>query len=199
MRLCRASACRARARQRERRDDPDGPVPALDPRAETPPNAARLFAVHRFRRRARDKGQNARRPPMSRRPGRRVSIAAAAMETPIAPTGPSPAVEFTEASVRHRSAATTVPAEASMAGPAGRRDPHRLVLVLPTQELFPVAGGQEERVVGTGSEDEHQQDATGLTVDDDAGLGEPDPRPRTAPSARSTAKSGSTQKSGCGR
>ena len=66
-------------------------------------------------------GQNARRPAISSSAGRRVSIAIAATATPIAPTGPSPAVELTEANERQSSAATTVPAEAAIAGPARAR------------------------------------------------------------------------------
>ncbi len=44
-------------------------------------------------------------------------MASAATATPIAPTGPRPAVEFTRASERQSRAATTVPAEATIAGP----------------------------------------------------------------------------------
>ena len=63
-------------------------------------------------------GQNARRPQIRSRVGSSVIIASAATATPMAPTGPRPAVELTEANERHRSAATTVPADATIAGPA---------------------------------------------------------------------------------
>ncbi len=65
-------------------------------------------------------GQNARRPPIRSSAGSKVSIATAATATPIAPTGPRPAVELTWASERQSSAAITVPAEATIAGPPCR-------------------------------------------------------------------------------
>ena len=52
------------------------------------------------------------------------------------------------------------------------RDAHGLVLVLVAVKLLAVAGGEEERVVGSGAEDEDEEDATGLAVDDDARVDE---------------------------
>ena len=65
-------------------------------------------------------GQKARRPVIARSAGRMVSIATIARPTPSAPIGPSPAVPLTSASERVNSAAITVPAEATIAGPALR-------------------------------------------------------------------------------
>ena len=65
--------------------------------------------------------QNARRPPMREKGGQCGQHGGAAIATPIAPTGPSPAVELTEAKERQSSAATTVPADATIPGPAARR------------------------------------------------------------------------------
>ena len=65
-------------------------------------------------------GQNATRPPSSRRAGSAVTITSMATATPMAPMGPRPAVPLTSARLRHSSAAITVPAEATIAGPARR-------------------------------------------------------------------------------
>ena len=74
------------------------------------------------------------------------------------------------------------------------------MLVLVPVELLAVARGEEERVVGARAEDEDEQDAARLAVDDDAGvdeeradaahepLGEEDREEREAP-----------RRSGCGR
>ena len=53
---------------------------------------------------------------------------------------------------------------------AAERDLHRLVLVLDAKELLAVPGGQEQRVVRSRSEDEHQEDAACLPVDDEPGV-----------------------------
>jgi hypothetical protein len=66
-------------------------------------------------------GQKARRPQMTRRAGSRVSIDSIATAIASAPIGPSPAVPFSSARVRHSSAAITVIPEARIAGPALRR------------------------------------------------------------------------------
>ena len=118
-------------------------------------------------------GQNARRPPIRSSAGRSVSIATAAIATPIAPTGPSPAVEFTRASERQSNAAITVPAEATMAGPPCRSATRIAAYsVLDALELLAVAGGQEQGVVGARAEDEDEEDAPGLPVDDHSGVGQ---------------------------
>ena len=65
-------------------------------------------------------GQNARRPKIVSAAGSIVSMKSIARPTPIAPTGPSPAVEFTSASSSTSSAAITVRPEARIAGPAVR-------------------------------------------------------------------------------
>ncbi len=62
-------------------------------------------------------GQKARRPKIASSAGSSVSIATIALSTPIAPSGPRPAVPFTCANVRHISASTTVLADATTAGP----------------------------------------------------------------------------------
>ena len=66
----------------------------------------------------------------------------------------------------------TVKPEARIAGPAflARSYGHLLVLVL--SQFLPVAGHEQQRVVGAGAEDEHGEDAAGLAVDGHAGLGE---------------------------
>ncbi len=64
--------------------------------------------------------QNARRPQITSAAGSTVSIEIIASATPIAPTGPSPAVEFTSARLSVSSAAITVRPEARIAGPAPR-------------------------------------------------------------------------------
>ena len=64
-----------------------------------------------------------------------------------------------------------MPALAMMAGPGpadGQR--HRLVPVLVTAQLLPVAGGQQQRVVGPGPEHQHVQDARALRVDGQPGV-----------------------------
>ncbi len=66
-------------------------------------------------------GQKARRPKIVSSAGSRVSIESAAQAIPIAAIGPSPAVPLTLATVRQRSAAITVAAEAKIAGPAEAR------------------------------------------------------------------------------
>ena len=53
-----------------------------------------------------------------------------------------------------------------------QRDAHCLVPVLDELELLAVAGGQEQRVVRARAEDQDEEDAAGLPVDDHAGLGE---------------------------
>ena len=102
-----------------------------------------------------------------------VSIEIIASATPIAPTGPSPAVELTSAMLSVSSAAITVRPEARIAGPALRSAiAHRLVLVLVASQLLAVAGHEQQRVVRAGAEDEHGQDAAGLAVDRHARLGQ---------------------------
>ena len=66
------------------------------------------------------KGQNGRRPAMSRIAGRKVSITTTATAMPIAPIGPRPAVPLTFASESDSSAAHTVRPDAKIAGPARR-------------------------------------------------------------------------------
>ncbi len=56
-------------------------------------------------------------------------------------------------------------------------DAHRGVPVLDPLELLPVASGEEERVVGARAEDEDQEDASGLPVDDHPRVGEERPKP----------------------
>ena len=65
-------------------------------------------------------GQNALRPVIASSAGRIVSIETIARPTPSAPIGPRPAVPVTSASVSVSSAAITVAAEATIAGPALR-------------------------------------------------------------------------------
>ena len=66
------------------------------------------------------KGQKARRPKIVSSAGSSVSIESAAQATPIATIGPMPEVPLTFAIVRQNSAAITVAADASTAGPADR-------------------------------------------------------------------------------
>ena len=63
-------------------------------------------------------GQKARRPKIVSSAGSRVSIESAAHATPIAAIGPIPDVPLTFAIIRQKSAAITVAADASTAGPA---------------------------------------------------------------------------------
>ena len=63
-------------------------------------------------------GQNTQRPVMTSIAGSSVTITSSVMATPIAFTGPRPAVEFISASIRQSMPATTVPALAKIAGAA---------------------------------------------------------------------------------
>ena len=63
-------------------------------------------------------------------------------------------------------------------------------------ELLAVAGREEKRVVGAGTEDEHEENAAGLTVDDDAGVDEERPEAAHQASAKKTDSSGRIQKIG---
>src|SRR5688500_12267945 len=64
------------------------------------------------------RGQNTHRPTITSSAGSSVTITRNVIPTPIAVTGPSPAVEFISANVRHSSPATTVAALARIAGAA---------------------------------------------------------------------------------
>ena len=63
-------------------------------------------------------GQNIQRPKITSRAGSSVIIASRVTPTPMAATGPRPAVEFISASVRQSIPTITVPALAMMAGVA---------------------------------------------------------------------------------
>ena len=63
-------------------------------------------------------GQNIHRPKITSRAGSSVIIASKVTPTPIAATGPRPAVEFISASVRQSIPTITVPALAMIAGVA---------------------------------------------------------------------------------
>ncbi len=65
-------------------------------------------------------GQNTRRPSSTRTAGNSVIIAMSAHSTPTAPTGPRPRMLLRSAASRQASPATTVPQEASTAGPQPR-------------------------------------------------------------------------------
>ena len=65
-------------------------------------------------------GQNAFLPVIASRAGRMVIIETIARPTPSAPIGPRPAVPVTSASESVNSAAITVAADATIAGPALR-------------------------------------------------------------------------------
>lgn len=47
---------------------------------------------------------------------------------------------------------------------------HRLVPVLVAPQFLPVAGGEQQRVVGGGAEHQHGEDEAGLGVDDESGV-----------------------------
>lgn len=64
------------------------------------------------------RGQNTQRPQMTSRAGSRVIITSKPTATPMAATGPRPDVEFISAKTRQSIPSTTVPALATMAGPA---------------------------------------------------------------------------------
>ena len=59
---------------------------------------------------------------------------------------------------------------------AGDRQAHRLVPALAPPQLLPVAGDQEQGVVGPGAEDEDERDARGLPVHGHSQLGQGVPR-----------------------
>ena len=63
-------------------------------------------------------GQNIQRPKITSSAGSRVIIASRVTPTPMAHTGPRPAVEFISARVRQSMPTMTVPALAMMAGVA---------------------------------------------------------------------------------
>ena len=109
--------------------------------------------------------QNALRPKIASSAGSTVSIEIIASPTPIAPTGPRPAVELTSAMLSVSSAAITVSPEARIAGPRCAARSRRFVLVLVAAQLLAVARHEQQRVVRPGAEDEHRQDAAGLPVD----------------------------------
>ena len=97
-----------------------------------------------------------------------MSIAAAATATPMAPTGPSPAVELTDARETEKRRDDGARRGEDPRACLPHRDPHRLVLVLVPVELLAVARGKQERIVGSGSEDEDEENAARLAVHDDA-------------------------------
>ena len=53
---------------------------------------------------------------------------------------------------------------------AVQRERHRLVAVLVTTELFPVAGDEQQRVVGAGSDHQDAEDGLALAVDREVGV-----------------------------
>ena len=65
-------------------------------------------------------GQNTQRPVITSSAGSSVIIESRATPTPIASTGPRPLVEFSSARLRVSRLRITVPALATMAGPARR-------------------------------------------------------------------------------
>jgi hypothetical protein len=65
-------------------------------------------------------GQNTQRPVITSSAGSSVIIASRATPTPMASTGPRPLVEFSSAKVRASRLRITVPALATIAGPARR-------------------------------------------------------------------------------
>ncbi len=162
--------------QRECRHDPDGAVAPLDPRAEPSPEG--------------------------RAPRGVVRVGVGAIEArDVRPERPAAADEEERGEDReHRQRGDGHSHRADRAEAGGRvdrrqreaeegrddgacrcedpgarlphRDPHRLVLVLVPVELLPVARGEQEGVVGSGAEDEDEQDPARLPVDDDAGVDE---------------------------
>ena len=125
-------------------------------------------------------GQKARSPSTASRAGRRVKAEASITAMPIARIGPSQWVDCRSATSRTSIAAITVPPEAAIAGTLSReRGGQRLGRRLAALQLLAVAVDEQQRVVGAGAEDEHQEEEGALGVDDDrAGLdqqvGDPD-------------------------
>ncbi len=91
-------------------------------RAQTPWSAATSAAVDSAKRGT--NGQNSHRPHTTSSAGRSVSIATSAVAMPIAPTGPSPRVEFMSAASRHMRLIATVAPDARMAGAEARSAIH---------------------------------------------------------------------------
>jgi hypothetical protein len=87
-------------------------------RRRNPPEVTPSGAIHCVE--CGTNGQKARRPKMVSSAGSRVSMESAAHATPIAAIGPIPEVPLTFAIIRQKSAAITVAADASTAGPADR-------------------------------------------------------------------------------
>ena len=170
----RERAQRDRA-ESERRHDPHGPVAALDPVAEPAPGATPGGVLGAEARHERPEGATAADQEQRgehrqhRGGGNRDAHRADRAE-------PRRGVDLGERQAeegRHDRPCRGEDRRARLA----HRDSHRLVLVLHEPQLLPVARGEEQRVVGAGPEDEHEQDAADLAVDDDAVGGEQVPEP----------------------
>ena len=154
--------------KRERRDEPGGAVAALDPAPEAAPDRA---TGRRPRAEPRHEGpegtpaaQQQERRKQRQHCDRRDCDPHRA-NRPQARRG----VDLREGQAEER----------RDHGPGGRRDRgarpaerdlHRIVLVLDAEKLFAVARGEEQGVVRSRSEDEHQEDAARLPVDDEPGV-----------------------------
>ena len=92
--------------------------------------------------------------------GSRVTITRKVTATPMAATGPRPAVEFISAKSRQSMPTTTVAALARIGGRGPvQREGHRLVPVGMPAQLLAVAGDQQQGVVRAGADHQDGQDA----------------------------------------
>ena len=114
-------------------------------------------------------GQKARSPSTASSAGRRVKAAASIIAIPIARIGPSQWVDSRSATSSTSIAAITVPPEAPIAGTAlaQRHAAAPPSAGRPPSQLLAVAVDEQQRVVGAGAEDQHQQQERPLDVDDD--------------------------------
>ena len=105
-------------------------------------------------------GQKIQRPKTTRAAGSTTSAKVAATTTPTAQARPSPRVAGKSESSRVSRPSTTVVALESTASAVRLQgDGHGLAAVRGDPQLVAVAADQEQRVVGTGTEDEHREDA----------------------------------------
>ena len=167
----------ASSRKRPRQatsEDPGGDRPrrcADGPRSAGRPGPRNPSAVGSGEPNAGRFGQKIQRPKMTSSAGSSVTITSKVTATPIAVTGPRPAVEFISASVRQ-----SMPTDDGRgAGEDGGRravqgERHRLVPVLMATELFSISRHQQQRVVGAGADHQDAQDRLALAVDGEVGV-----------------------------
>ena len=146
-----------------------------DDRPRAPPHqrrdprpAARFLDARRPRTAAGRPARRRARRAATSRAGSRVKAAASITAIPIARIGPSQWVDCRSATSSTSIAAITVPPEAAIGRHAlAQRGGQRRAGGSPRLQLLAVAVDQQQRVVGAGAEDQHQQQEGALGVDRD--------------------------------